>query len=65
MNDCDNKCDCQPCEDDCKHVCFGCARLFHDIKDEEGLPHHEELSCTERTDAGNYYCHIDCLRDSR
>ncbi len=51
------------CEHDCKHVCAGCDRSFCEIKEEEGFKHEEELPCYVCTNAGNYYCHIDCFTD--
>lgn len=49
------------CEYDCSHVCIGCDQYFHDIKIEHCLDHEEELYDSIRTNAGNYYCHPDCL----
>jgi len=51
------------CENDCKKLCVGCDEWFCDIKEEHGLPHDEELPESFRTNAGNNYCHSDCLRD--
>jgi len=53
------------CEIDCKHVCVGCDKFFCEIKNEENLAHDEELPEAVCTNAGNNYCHSDCLRDSR
>jgi len=53
------------CEHDCKHVCTGCDKYFCEIKDECSLAHDEELPEYICTNAGNNYCHSDCLRDSR
>lgn len=53
------------CEHDCEHNCTGCYRSFCEIKDEDSLKHEEELPESVRTNAGDNYCHIDCLMDSR
>lgn len=52
------------CEYDCSYYCMGCDKIFHDIKDENGLDHGKEMAEYRRTVEGNYYCHIDCFLDS-
>lgn len=49
-------------EHDCKYLCVSCDRYFCEIKEEEGLPHDEELPEYIRTLSGLHFCHPDCDR---
>ena len=53
------------CEHDCKYLCSGCGKTFHEVKDEFDCKHNEELPEALQLNCGDYYCHSDCLRDSR
>lgn len=49
------------CENDCKYLCIGCDKYFCEIKDEFNCPHDEEMPEAVCTNAGERFCHGDCL----
>ena len=47
------------------YECMGCGRLSDDIALENGFDDDDFDGYSRTTVEGNWYCHIDCFRDSR
>lgn len=44
--------------------CMGCYRLGKEIMEEDSITEEELERESVQTNAGDYYCHSDCFRDS-
>lgn len=47
------------------YECAGCGRTSKEIAEYQDWDDSDFESCSITTDSGNWYCHTDCLRDSR
>jgi hypothetical protein len=47
------------------YECCGCGKTAEQINEEEGWSDRDFEECSRRTVEGNWYCHIDCFRDTR
>lgn len=47
------------------HECTGCAKTSEDLANNEGWTDDDFDNNSRTTVEGNWYCHIDCFRDSR
>lgn len=45
--------------------CMGCGRLSDEMAISDGWTDDDFENNSRRTAEGNWYCHIDCFRDSR
>jgi|KBSSwiStaDraftv2_1062776.scaffolds.fasta_scaffold881009_3 hypothetical protein len=58
-------CDVPDVEEYKGYECFGCGRTAEQINKEDGWTDFDFEECSRTTVEGNWYCHIDCFRDSR
>lgn len=49
------------CEYDCEKICVGCDKYFCELKNEFDCKHDEEMPEAVTTNAGEHFCHRDCL----
>ncbi len=47
------------------HECMGCGTTSDELAKKEGWTDDDFDNTSRTTVEGNWYCHIDCFRDSR
>ena len=48
------------CHEDCLTMCTGCGKTFCDIKEENNIPHDDELIDIINDNGDDIYCGDDC-----